>query len=73
MPVKFNETDILEEIERQERKRVNATGTAIDQIVQRATTDVLEEEDSIVDIIEYVRAEWGLNENPYPIQRFIMR
>jgi intein/homing endonuclease len=73
MDSKFSEDDILLEIERQDRRRVAATGSDIDQIVQRVTEESLEEEEVVVDIIEYIRAEWGLNENPYPIQRFILK
>jgi len=73
MDPKFTEDDILAEIERQDRKRTAAAGTDIDQIVKTATEGSLEDEEIVVDIIEYIRAEWGLNENPYPIQRFILK
>jgi len=73
MNSKFSEDEILVEIERQDRKRVASTGSDVDQIVQRATEESFEEEEIVVDIVEYIRAEWGLNENPYPIQRFILK
>jgi hypothetical protein len=73
MDSKFSSDDILLEIERQDRKRVASTGSDIDIIVKRATEESVEEEEVVVDIVEYIRAEWGLNENPYPIQRFILK
>jgi hypothetical protein len=73
MTSNFSADDIIQEMERQDKKRVTTLSSGIDQIVKKATEESLEDEETAVDIIEYIRAEWGLNENPYPIQRFILK
>jgi hypothetical protein len=62
--------DLLEEIARQEQQDSTST-SLIDRVIQHQTDP--EEYNEVVDILEYVRAEWGLNENPFPIQRFILK
>lgn len=44
-------------------------------VVEKALAEVSDEDDGTVpvDILTYVSASWGLNEKPYPIQRFILK
>jgi hypothetical protein len=70
LPQSFSEKDILEELARQERRRNSGQSTIVDDILSGSED---EEDQSHVDIIEYIRADWGLNDNPYPVQRFILK
>jgi hypothetical protein len=62
---------ILGAVATQEKNKAQGNHrTLLDQVVK----EIGKENDSgDVDILTYVRAEWGLNENPYPIQRFILK
>lgn len=67
----ISQQTILEEIEKQRvaKTRVSPTSqlsTAIKKIAQQDAGEA-------VDIITYVKAPWGLNENPYPIQLFMLK
>src|SRR4051812_45594075 len=63
--------ELIRELERQEKELRDSEKGLIDQILEKSEDG--SREDEIVDIIEFVRAEWGLNENPFPIQRFILK
>jgi hypothetical protein len=63
--------NLLQEISRQEIAHVERSPqNLLEQLVKDIAT---EDDETAVDILTYVRAEWGLNENPYPIQRFILK
>jgi hypothetical protein len=63
--------EIMNEIKRQEMDNVNlSTKNLLDAVLKEVGTDRDTKE---VDIITYVTASWGLNENPYPIQKFILK
>ena len=64
--------EILGEVQRQETAKVQSTPKSLlDQVVKEIGVEIAGDEE--VDILTYVRAEWGLNENPYPIQKFILK
>ena len=61
---------ILKEVQRQKVKVTTSTpSTVISSVIDKK--DNAEEND--VDILTYVRAGWGLNERPYPVQRFLLK
>lgn len=62
---------ILAEVARQEsvvdyQPASSLLGQAMDEMAR-------ENDDSVVDILTYITAPWGLNETPYPQQRFILK
>lgn len=62
---------ILGEVQNQETRKVQGSPKSLlDQVVKELGIEAGEAE---VDVLTYVRAEWGLCESPYPIQRFILK
>src|SRR3954447_531620 len=65
--------DLLEEIIRQEKRKTELPGNAMDRLVRETSSRDLSDQEEVVDIIEYARAGWGLNENIFPVQRFLLK
>jgi hypothetical protein len=65
--------DLLSEITRQEKRKTELPGNAIDRLVRETSSRDLSDQEEIVDVIEYARAGWGLNENLFPVQRFLLK
>ena len=64
-------TEILGEVNKQDKQKVQGSAkNLLDEVLK----EIGKEADNIdVDILTYVRAPWGLHEDPYPIQRFMLK
>src|SRR3954463_5367172 len=65
--------DLIQEITRQEKRKTELPGSLVDRLVRETSSRDLSDQEEVVDIIEYARAGWGLNENLFPVQRFLLK
>jgi hypothetical protein len=63
--------DLRAEINKQERGEHVQTAQSLVDHLSKGVDD--ESDGANVDVLTYIRAEWGLRENPYPIQQFILK
>ena len=65
--------DILKEVHRQTAGNSQKEPSSVIEKVAKELKDSSVDDETVVDIITYINSEWGLNENPYPIQQFILK
>jgi len=68
----FTPGQIEAEIARQDNRQYTVSQTGL---IELALAEVTKDEDptAAVNILEYVKASWGLDESPYPIQRALLK